>query len=89
MVWACLPFIKSGQNHLAKQSRRRRRSRETKEEGGRQHQGMHRPGIRQVPEGSREQRKMEKTGCEVICDAPKIPAVKAKVKVGVKMFLHN
>ena len=30
---------------------------------GRQHQGMDRPGVRQVPEGSGEQGKMEKTGC--------------------------
>ena len=36
----------------------------------RQHLGMDRPGVRQVPEGSEERRKMEETGCEVICDAP-------------------
>ena len=36
----------------------------TKEEVGRQHQGMDRPGVRQVPEGSGEQGKMEKTGCK-------------------------
>ena len=29
-------------------------------------QGMDRPGDRQVPEGSGEQGKMEKTGCEII-----------------------
>ena len=33
---------------------------------GGQHQGKDRPGVRQVPEGSGEQRKMEETGCEVI-----------------------
>ena len=33
---------------------------------GRQHQGMDRPGIRRVPEGSGEQGKMEETGCEII-----------------------
>ena len=37
---------------------------------GRQHQGMDRPGVRKVPEGSGEQGKMEETGCEVICGAP-------------------
>ena len=37
---------------------------------GRQHQGMDRPGVRQVPEGSGEQGKMEVTGCEIICGAP-------------------
>ena len=34
------------------------------------------PGVRKVPEGSAEQRKMEETGCEVICGAPTTPAVK-------------
>ena len=31
---------------------------------GRQHQGMDRPGVCQVPEGSGEQGKMEETSCE-------------------------
>ena len=38
---------------------------QTEEEVGRQHQGMDRPGVRQVPECSGEQGKMEETGCEV------------------------
>ena len=46
---------------------------------GRQHQGMDRPGVRQVPEGSGEQRKMEKTGCKIICGAPTTLAVKGKI----------
>ena len=37
---------------------------------GRQHQGMDRPGVRQVPEGSEEQGKLEKSGCKIICGAP-------------------
>ena len=39
---------------------------------GRQHQGMDMPGVRQVPEGSGEQGKMEETGCEIIRGAPAI-----------------
>ena len=39
-------------------------------EVGKQHQGMDRPGVRQVPEGSGVQGKMEETGCEVLCGAP-------------------
>ena len=31
-----------------------------------------RPGVCQVPEGSREQGKMEETGCEIICGAQRI-----------------
>ena len=33
-------------------------------------------GVRQVPEGSGEQGKMEKTGCKIICSAPTTLAVK-------------
>ena len=37
---------------------------------------MDRPGVRQVPEGSGEQGKMEKTGCKIISGAPTTLAVK-------------
>ena len=43
---------------------------------GRQHQGMDRPGVRKVPEGSGERGKMEETGCKIICGAPTTLAVK-------------
>ena len=76
VVWTCLPFIRSGQNHLARHNERGKKTRRTKEEAGRQHQGMDRPGVRQVPGGSGEQRKMEETGCEIICGAPTTLAVK-------------
>ena len=76
MVWSCFPFIRSGQNHLARHSERGKKTRWTKEEVGRQHQGMERPGVRQVPEGSGEQTKMEKTGCKIICGAPTTLAYK-------------
>ena len=62
MVWSCLTFIRSGQNYLARHSERGKKTRQTEEEVGRQHQGMDRPGVRQVQEGSGEQRKMEETG---------------------------
>ena len=39
---------------------RGKKTRQTEEEVGRQHQGMARPGVRQVPEGSGEQGEMEK-----------------------------
>ena len=67
MVWTCLPLIRSGQNHLARHSERRKKTRQTEEEVGRQRQGMDRPGVRQVPQGRKEQRKMEETGGEVLC----------------------
>ena len=50
--------------------------RQTEEEVERQHQGMDRPGVQQVPEGSGEQGKMEETGCEIISGAPTSLVVK-------------
>ena len=52
------------------------KTRQTEEEVGRQHQGMDRRGVRQVPEGSGEQGKMEETGCEIICGASTTLVVK-------------
>ena len=69
VVWSCLPFVRSGQNHLARHSERGKKTRQTEEEVGRQHQGMDRPGVRQV-EGSVEQR------FEIMCGAPLTLAVK-------------
>ena len=43
---------------------------------GGKHQGMDRPGVRQIPEGSGKQGNMEKTGCKIICAAPTTLAVK-------------
>ena len=76
-IWEiCLPFIRSGQNHLARHSENGQKTRQTEEEVGRQHQGMDRPGLRQVQARNGEQRKMEETGCEVICSAPTTLAVR-------------
>ena len=72
----CFPFIRSGQNHLARHSERGKKTRQAEEEVGRQYQEMDRPGIRRVPEGSGEEVKIEKTGCRIICCAPTTLAVK-------------
>ena len=62
---------------LARHGERGKKTRQTEEEVGRQHQGMDRPGVRQnVPEGSGEQGKMEKNSCKIICGAPTTFAVK-------------
>ena len=78
VVWTCLPFIRSGQNHLARHSERGKSylvcylTRQTEEEVGRQ--------IREWTdlEFAKSQRAventgMEETGCEVICGAPTTP----------------
>ena len=64
------------QNYLARHIERGKKTRQTAEEVGRQHQEMDRPRVQQVPEGSGEQGKMEETGCEIICGAPTTLAVK-------------
>ena len=76
VVWSCLPFIRSGQNHLARHCEREEKTGQTEEEVGRRHQGMDRPGVCQVQEGSGEQGKIEETGCKIICGAPTTFAVK-------------
>ena len=86
VVWSCFPFIRSGQNHFARHSERGKKTRWTKEEVGRQHQGMDWPGVRQIPEGSGEQGKMEKTGCKIICGAPTTLTVKGLM---IMMMMMN
>ena len=76
VLWSCLSFIRSGQNSLARHSEWEKKTRQTKEEVGRRHQEMDRPGVRQVPEGNGEQGKMEETGYKIICGAPTTLAVK-------------
>ena len=80
VVWSCLTFIRSGQNHLARHSKRGKKTKQTEEEVGRQHQGMDRPGVQQVPKGSGKQGKTEKTGCKIICGAPTTLAVKGQMR---------
>ena len=58
VVWTCLLFIRSCPNHLARHSERGKKTRKTEEEVGRQYRGMDRTGVRQVPEGSGERRKI-------------------------------
>ena len=76
VIWSCLPFIRSGQNHFAWHSERGKKTGQTEDEMGRRHQGMDRPGVRKVPKGSGEQGKREETGCKIICGAPTTLAVK-------------
>ena len=76
VVWSCFPFIRFGQIYFVRHSERGKKTRQTEEEVGRQHQGIDRPGVRQVTEGGGEQGKMEKTDCKIICGAPTTLAVK-------------
>ena len=62
---------------------------QTEEEVERQHQGMDRPGVLQVPEGSGEQGKIKKTGCKIICGAPTTLAVKGLIDNDDELRLHS
>ena len=44
---------------------------------------MDRPAVRQPPEGSGEERKMEETGCEINCGASTTPAVKKRGRASI------
>ena len=46
---------------------------------------MDRLGVQQLPEGSREQGKMEKTGCKIIYGAPTTLAVKGLMMIMMKL----
>ena len=78
------PVQQSGQNHRARHSERRKRTRQTEKEVGRKHQGIDKPGILQVPEASGEERKMEETVCEVISSAPTTAAAKGQMRDEVR-----
>ena len=86
VVWPCYLFIRSGQNHLARHSERGKKTRQTEEEVGRQHQGIDRPRVWQVPEGTGEQGKMEETGCKIICGAPTTLTVKELMMMTMMMM---
>ena len=87
VVWSCFPFFRSGQNHHARNSERGKKTRRTKEEVGRQHQGMDSPRVRQVPEGSGDQGEMEETGCKIICGAPTTLTVKGKMMIMMMQYI--
>ena len=73
VVWTCLPFIRSGHNHLARHSERgkkvhRKRGGKTSGNG----QAWSSPS----PREQWRTEKLEETGCEVICGAPITQMVK-------------
>ena len=87
VVWSCFPFIRPDQIHLARHSERGKKTRQTKEEVRRKHQGMDRPEVRQVPKGTGEQGEMEKTGCKIICGAPTTRAVEGLMMMMIMMMM--
>ena len=64
------PVYQVWQNHLVRHSENGKKTRQTEKEVGIQHHGMDKPGVRRVPEGCGEQRKIEEAGCKIICGSP-------------------
>ena len=60
MVWSCLPFIRSGQNHLARQSERGKKTRQTRGRGGKTASGNRQAWS--SPRPTRGQLRTEKNG---------------------------
>ena len=48
---------------------------------------MDKPGVRKVPEGSGEQKRMEETACEIISGAPTTLAVKGLMMLMLMLML--
>ena len=83
VVWSCFPFIRSGQNHLARHSeggRRQGRQRKRWEDNIGEYSGC------QVPEGSGKQGKVEETGCEIVCGAPTTLAVNGLIMMMIMIM---
>ena len=80
--------VSSVSDLLARHSERGKKTRQTEEKVGTQHQGMDRSGVRQVPEGSGEQGKMEKTDYKIICGVPTTLAVKELIMMMMTMMMH-
>ena len=63
IMWAnrSFPFIKSGQNHLARHREKKYKTSWTKEEVGKQHHGTDTHGVQQTPEGRGDRLKARET----------------------------
>ena len=71
VVWPCLPFIRSGQNHLARHNERGKKTRQSEEEVGRQQTSGNGQARRSPsPRGQWRKGRMEETGCGIIRDDP-------------------
>ena len=89
VVWTCLPFIRASPNHLARHSERRKNTRQTEEEVGRQHQG--REGLEfaksQKAVQYREKWKKLAVKSSVVPQRPRCEGI-GEGEVKVKLLLH-
>ena len=87
VVWSCLPFIRSGQNHLARHSERGKKTRQTEEGSG----GKTTSGNGQAWSSASQWRtgKMEKPGCKIICGAPTTLVVQGLMMMMMMIYLQQ
>ena len=76
VVWSCFPFIRSGQNHLARHSERGEEDKADRGRGGKTTSGNGQAWTSVSPRGQWRTGKMEKTGCKIIYGAPTTLVVK-------------
>ena len=89
VVWSCFPFIRSGQNHLARHSgrgKKTRRQRKRWEDNIREWTGLEFTKSQRAVE-NRE--KWKKTGCKIICGAPTTLAVKGYMTEVIPSLVKN
>ena len=75
VVWTCLSFIRSSQNHFARRSERGKKTRQT-ERGGKTTLGNGQAWSSASPREQWRTEKMEETDWEIMCEAPTTFAVK-------------
>ena len=76
VVWLCFPFIRFGQNHLARHSERGEENKADKGRGGKTTSGNGQAWSSPSPRGQWRTGKMEKIRCEITCGAPMTLTVK-------------
>ena len=86
VVWSCLLLIRSGQNHLTRHSERPEKARKTTtknrwEDNISEWTGLEFAKSQRAAENNNK--KMEETGCEIICGAPTTLAVKGSIMMRV------
>ena len=86
LVWSCFPFIRSGQNHLARHSERGKKTRAGRGRGGKTTSGNGQAWSSASPRGQWRTEKKGENGCKIICGAPTTLAVKGLMMMMMMML---
>ena len=88
LVWSCFPFIRSGQNHLARHSKRGKKTRlkADRGRGGKTTSGNQPAWSSPSPRG---QWRNGETGCKIICGAPATLAIKGLMMMMMMIYIKK